>query len=177
YVRLVPSLAARPELLLDLIYQEYALREARGERPTAQEYVERFPSLADAIRRQVRLHEALLCEPDTSLDIPRTDAQAVQAPGLLGGYEVLEEIGRGGMGVVFKARQRGLNRVVALKMILAGEYVGPEARQRFLAEAELIARLSHPNIVQVYEFGQHEGNPFFSLEFVDGGSLAAALAG
>ncbi len=98
-------------------------------------------------------------------------------PGAVPGYEVLGELGRGGMGVVYKARQVALNRTVALKMVLAGSHAGPAERQRFKAEAESVARLQHPNIVQVYEVGESEGRPFFSLEYVDGGSLADKLAG
>jgi hypothetical protein len=93
------------------------------------------------------------------------------------GYEVLEELGRGGMGVVYKALDRRLKRLVALKMVLAGGHAGREALDRFRREAEAVARLQHPNIVQVYEIGEHDGLPFFSLEFVAGGSLDRRLAG
>lgn len=87
------------------------------------------------------------------------------------GYEILGILGRGGMGVVYKARQRGLNRLVALKMILGGQHAGKGERGRFQTEAMAVAKLQHPNIVQVYEVGEHNGMPFFSLEYLDGGSL------
>jgi WD40 repeat protein len=87
------------------------------------------------------------------------------------------ELGRGGMGVVYKARQQALKRTVALKMILSGGHAGEEDRARFLAEAEAIAAIKHPGIVQVFDFGTHDGLPFFSLEFCEGGSLASKLAG
>jgi WD40 repeat protein len=93
------------------------------------------------------------------------------------GYETLEELGRGGMGVVYLARQVGLNRLVALKMIRDSALADPEQRARFRGEAEAVARLQHPHIVQVYEIGEHLGLPYFSLEFCAGGSLAARLDG
>src|SRR5262249_17045465 len=93
------------------------------------------------------------------------------------GYQVLGELGRGGMGVVYKARQGKLNPLVALKMIPAGEHPGPHGPARLGAEAEAVARLQHPNIVQIHEVSQQDGRPFFSLEFVAGGSLAGRLDG
>jgi hypothetical protein len=103
------------------------------------------------------------------------DAPAVW-PNVLG-YEVLGILGRGGTAVVYKARQRSLNRIVALKMIRAGAHASPAELSRFRGEAEAVARLQHPNIVQVYEVGEHGGLPFFSLEFCPGGSLAQRLGG
>jgi urea transport system substrate-binding protein len=94
----------------------------------------------------------------------------------LPGYTILGELGRGGMGVVYKARQTGLDRLVAIKMVLAGRHAGPHERARFEAEARLIAKLRHPNIVQIYDVGTYEGIPFCVLEYLEGGSLSDAVA-
>ncbi len=106
---------------------------------------------------------------------PRPDdaTQKVVVPG----YEIISELGRGGMGVVYKAKHTKLNRTVALKMILAAEHAGSAERARFQVEAEAVAQLQHPNIVQIYEVGEVEGRPYLSLEFVDGGSLAQRIQG
>jgi serine/threonine-protein kinase len=93
------------------------------------------------------------------------------------GYEVLGEVGRGGMGIVYRARQVALNREVALKMILSGSHADANEMARFRREGQAIARLQHPNIVAIHEVGEHNGRPFFSLEFCSGGSLEQQLAG
>ena len=110
--------------------------------------------------------------PDVAVD-KDLSAKSVQIPG----YEVLGELGRGGMGVVYKARQHSLGRFVAIKMILAASHASSAEAARFLHEAKTIALLKHPHVVQVYEFGSHEGRPFFSLEYLEGGSLADKLRG
>ena len=93
------------------------------------------------------------------------------------GYDVEALLGRGGMGVVYRARHLRLDRLVALKMLLAGAYAGPPERERFQREAEAVAGLQHPNIVQVYDVGDLDGRPYFTMEFVEGGSLAEKIAG
>jgi eukaryotic-like serine/threonine-protein kinase len=97
-------------------------------------------------------------------------------PMLPSGYEELGVLGRGGMGIVYKARDVRLNRVVALKMILAGAQAAPSDLERFRSEAEAVAQLQHPNIVQIFEVGTHLGLPFFTLEFIAGGTLAQRVA-
>ncbi len=102
---------------------------------------------------------------------PERAAGAVAVPG----YEVLGVLGRGGMGVVYRVRHLALKRIVALKMILAGGHAGPSELARFRLEAEAVARLQHPNIVQVFEVGQADGRPYCALELIEGGNLASKI--
>src|SRR6516165_10611928 len=108
---------------------------------------------------------------------PETEPVILPAPQRVGDYDILAEVGRGGMGVVYQARHRGLHRLAALKMVLAGEFASPAQEVRFRLEAELAARVQHPNIVQVYEVGSYQGRPFLAMEWVEGGSLGDRLDG
>ncbi|MGD0094617.1 MAG: serine/threonine-protein kinase, partial [Planctomycetota bacterium] len=92
-----------------------------------------------------------------------------------GDYELIEKIATGGMGVVYKARQLSLNRIVAVKMVLGGPFASAAARQRFLDEAQTAASLQHPNIIAIHEVGEHAGQPFFSMDYVEGRNLAELL--
>ena len=102
-------------------------------------------------------------------DSTEFDLNISSPTGGLANYEIMGELGRGGMGVVYKARQKGLNRLVALKMVLAGAHASSTQLARFQIEARAVAKLQHVGIVQVYEVGEDQGLPYFSLEFVDGG--------
>jgi eukaryotic-like serine/threonine-protein kinase len=116
-------------------------------------------------------------DPDATVAHPADKPAGSSIPDCVAGYQIIGLLGRGGMGVVYKARQAGLKRLVALKMILAGDHSGEEDRARFRTEAETVARIQHPNIIQIYEVGEERGRPFLSLEYVGGGNLAEKIHG
>jgi hypothetical protein len=133
--------------------------------------LDRFNALATPLRQDPAATGAAGTLPPEA-----TLADAFAAGRTFGDYELLGEVARGAMGVVYRARQRSLNRVVALKMILAGELASPAEVQRFRQEAESAAALDHPNIVPIYEVSEHQGQPYFSMKLIEGASLAQARA-
>src|SRR5229473_2810503 len=161
--------------LLDVLHESHA---------TPEEVCSSCPELLPEVRARWRA----VCRVRAELDalFPAPAVRGGGAPALLPasaslpqvpGYNVEAELGHGGVGVVYRAWHLRLHRRVALKMLLAGAHAEPAERERFLREAEAIAGLRHPNIVQVYEVGDVDGRPYFTMEFVEGGNLAQKLAG
>src|SRR5262245_8624121 len=160
------------------------LEEMLDSGKTPEEVCRACPELLPEVRRRLqdlRLIDAqfgaLFPEPKPSADTgpisPGPPAGLPQVPG----YEVEAVLGQGGMGVVYRARQRALGRPVAIKMLLSGSFAGSQELGRFRRETAALACLRHPNIVQVYDAGDAEGRPYFAMELVEGGSLARKLAG
>ncbi len=180
-----------PDQLLDLLYYEVLLREEFGEATDPADYLRRFPQFAPQIRDLFDVHRGFMdtqwrtaevssaAEAAGAVTRPTVaDGESPSAAGrFIPGYELIRELGRGGMGVVYLARQAGLGRLAAVKMILTGEFSRSRDRIRLQAEAAAVARLDHPNLVRIYEVGEWDGRPFFSMEYVDGPRLAEILRG
>ncbi len=174
------------ESQVNRVLADYLEAQRRGQAPDRAELLRRHPELADELRsffadqdRFGRLAERIgpavgrAQVPTLAPGVVVDAGAARETVRYFGDYELLEEIARGGMGVVYKARQASLNRTVALKMILAGQFAAPEDVQRFHREAEAAANLDHPNIVPIYEVGEHQGQHYFSMKLIEGGSLAS----
>src|SRR5262245_27098774 len=163
-------------LSLHDVLAQYIAGEEAGSAPDQQELLARHPQFADDLReffanreRIKRLAEPLRGAAEIGGDISVHSLGKVR---YFGDYELLEEVAAGGMGIIYKARQRSLNRIVAVKMILKGTLAREEDVRRFRAEAEAAASLQHPAIVAIHEVGLHEGQHYFSMDYVDDHSLA-----
>jgi eukaryotic-like serine/threonine-protein kinase len=180
-----PGVVDRPNAVVELINQEVVLRQIRGETACADDYLTDFPELAEPLSRLFEVHGALSLPPElrpspdhglrnSVLNGARSEiASAPRVPG----YEIEGILGRGGMGVVYLARHRALDRIVALKVLQEGRQSEPEHRARFEREAAAVAKCQHPNLVQIHEIGEYDGHSYLALEYVDGGTLARSLAG
>jgi serine/threonine protein kinase len=172
YLSRYPLLTKDSAAVVDLLEAEYELRQRSESFIDLDEYGLRFPEYIAELRR--RLASAVtFADRKTNLRLAASEHRLPE----VAGYEIIEEIGRGGMGVVYRARQLGLQRTVALKMVLTGFHAEPKNLARLRAEAATLARLQHPNIVQIYDVGEAAGRPYFVFEFVAGGSLAQHLRG
>jgi serine/threonine-protein kinase len=181
-----------PDLRLQEIITAYQAARRAGQAPAPQELLDRYPDLAEPLRAFLATQETtrsfeIRATPNPTPPTGAGEAPTLALPGTtsatpalcgqdFGDYEVLEEIARGGMGVVYKARQKSLNRVVALKMILAGQLASVEQVRRFRIEAEQGGGLDHPNIVPIYQIGEVGGQHYFTMKLIEGGSLSDQIA-
>ena len=174
-----PELSADPEYAVEIIYTEFVELDAAGRRPKLDDWLAQFPVHRERLERLVRLHDAISAEDEGLTLTERGDAAGdhVSKFDCFGKYEILEERARGGMGVVYRARDVELNRLVALKVVLSGIGSAPADIERFRAEAEIVAQLQHPNIVQIHEIGMVEDRPYLALEYIAGGTLDDLLQG
>jgi serine/threonine protein kinase len=180
------------EIRLEYFLDKFHSDKTSGKDPVVTELCRDYPELADELARRIgvlqrfeKMADSIGDDLTAPAEVPQPDSAITANPfrpvgpvwPVVPGYEILAELGRGGMGVVYKARQTHLHRLVALKMILSGNQARAVELMRFRAEAEALAQLKHPNIVHIHEIGENAGAPFFSMEFVEGGSLAQTLDG
>jgi tetratricopeptide (TPR) repeat protein/predicted Ser/Thr protein kinase len=169
----------RARIMTDDPRVQQLLEELNASDATPEVVCRSCPELLPVVRKQWRRIRRLRADLEALFPLPDEPAPPLDGTDLpqVPGYEVEAVLGRGGMGIVFQARHLRLNRPVALKMVLDGAYADPLDRARFQREAAAAAAIQHPNIVQVYDVGESNGRPFFTMEYIEGGSLAKRLAG
>jgi eukaryotic-like serine/threonine-protein kinase len=178
------SISAEREERLNEVLAAYLEAVEAGHTVDRQEWLERYPDLAGELAEFFANRDQVLPPADAMSAETAVFAEGATPPAprgddahpTYGDYQILDEIARGGMGVVYKARHVSLKRVVALKMILTDKLAGAGAVRRFRTEAEAAASLDHPNIVPIYEVGERDGNPYFTMKLIEGGSLANWIA-
>jgi tRNA A-37 threonylcarbamoyl transferase component Bud32 len=157
---------------LDDILAEYMLRADRGDAVDREQFIAQYPDFSDRLQAYFADASAIAAfVVESSPDKVAPPIRPLLAGQIIGDYELLEKIGEGGMGVVFKARQQSLSRIVAVKMISSKILSSPLSRERFFREAKAAANLQHPNIVRIHEAGKHEGQCYYSMDYVDGWNL------
>ncbi len=186
YLDRQPALRGRPSVVVELINQEVVLRQMRGEMPRPEDYLADYPELSDSLIRLFEVHAAasLLTEVREAEPAVTPSAEGSGVPRESGarlpripGYQVERVLGRGGMGIVYLARHDALNRHVALKLLKDPGDDDPAHLARFRREAAAAARCQHPNLVQIHDFDEYDGEFYLALEYVAGGHLGRALAG
>jgi serine/threonine-protein kinase len=183
FLTALPTLAADAARAVELICTEFRVRFQLGQNPNPEEWYDRFPQWRQPLRGQLQVEGLVPVDLSGEATVPEIyDSRPEQAPALTPGeggrfahYELFEELGRGGMGVVTRARDTILGRIIALKRINAGALAQPQEVERFLREAKAAAQLRHRHIVTVHHFGCHEGQHYLTMPFVPGGSLARQL--
>jgi eukaryotic-like serine/threonine-protein kinase len=176
-----PALAAHEDCVVELLYTEFVVCEQLGQHPSLEELRQEFPQYWERLQRVILFGDLFaeagqdgtptMMKPTSWHSFESTVPTDETTNGWADHYELLERIGGGGMGIVYRARQVGLNRIVALKMMRGGHGASPQDWKRFRDEAENMARLRHPHIVQIYAVGERAGLPYFAMEYLEGGSL------
>lgn len=176
-----PAISNEPACVVELIYSEYVALQRQGIAVDGKAYLVRFPAYGDKLKRLLQIDEAIWVGESTKMldsnptHVASAERRRPDPPPIIPDYEILESIGQGAMGVVYRARHVSLDRVVALKMIRSGVAANSDELARFRLEGQAVASLDHANVVQIFDVGEIGGRPYFSQEYVEGGNLKDRL--